>query len=195
MSEEDGPIYKRFPEEHDTAQLVRDNGYIMSYFSGVELSVLNTDKSSQCYPLWQTELFPIGVDNDTNTAPELAKRIVGRDDIGRTAPSLLNKDTMFYSYSDFGKEVSSSCIWRATGVGNDKDKVWTEDANPVTCTTANDQVNIGAPYSIDVAAFYDKENQPWLVYGSHFSGIFLVKLDENDTSKVEGANGYEFSKN
>jgi hypothetical protein len=59
--EEEGPYFKRFPEEHDTAALVRDNGYIMSYFSGIELSVLDTDKKSECYPLWQTEMFPIGL--------------------------------------------------------------------------------------------------------------------------------------
>merc|ERR1712110_79750 len=87
-------VFKRFPEEHDTAQLVRDNGYIMSYFSGVELSVLNTDPNSKCYPMWGTELFPKGLKNEVNQAPDLAKQLIGRNDIGRTAPSLLDEKTM-----------------------------------------------------------------------------------------------------
>jgi len=51
-----GSIYKKFPEEHDPANLVRDGDYIMSYFSGVELSVIEPNGTE-----WKTEEFPDGL--------------------------------------------------------------------------------------------------------------------------------------
>lgn len=118
-----------FPEEHDPAQLVFDNDYVLSYFSGVELSVINP--RSKC---WTTELFPNGLSED-DAIPTLAKTLTGVQN-GRTAPAMLNKDTMFYSYANFEADVSGSCIWRATATGDYPDKTWTEDPEPVTCTTS-----------------------------------------------------------
>ena len=60
-------ICREYPEEHDPSGLVMDNGVIMSYFSGVELSVI--DPNSNCYPQWTSEQFPSGVDDDTSTPP------------------------------------------------------------------------------------------------------------------------------
>jgi len=92
----------------------------------------------------------------------------------RAAPSLLNNDTMFYSVTDWSKDFASSCIWRATASGDYPNKKWIEDALPVTCTRSEDLRKSGTPYSIDASAFYDKDKKPWLVYGSHFSGIWIV---------------------
>ena len=57
-------IYTKFPEEHDPSHLVRDGDYIMSYFSGVELSVIEPNGTQ-----WKTELFADGLqfEEDENT--------------------------------------------------------------------------------------------------------------------------------
>ena len=108
----------------------------MSYFSGIELSVI--DPNSPCYPYWTTELFPNGV-SEEDSPPALAISLTDSQN-GRTASAMLDKDTMFYSYSNFETDVSSSCIWRATATGDYPNKVWTEDSLPVTCTTFDDQI-------------------------------------------------------
>ena len=53
------------------------------------------------------------------------------------------------------------------------------DKNKLTEYTRNGSfLNKKWPNCIDPAAFYDKDNQMWLVYGSWSGGIFLLKLDE-----------------
>ena len=121
----------------------------MSYFSGVELSVLGPNQSE-----WTTELFPDGlqVEEDPNT--ELQKDLIGLDQIDRAAPSLLDANTMFYSLTDWSEDFAPSCIWRATAEGSYPDKTWTEDDLPVVCVNSIDLEESAAPYAIDPAAFY-----------------------------------------
>lgn len=45
------------------------------------------------------------------------------------------------------------------------------------------------PNAIDPAAFYDKDNKLWMVYGSYSGGIFVLALDET-TGKPEVGQGY-----
>jgi len=45
------------------------------------------------------------------------------------------------------------------------------------------------PNAIDPAAFYDKDNKLWMVYGSYSGGIFVLALDET-TGKPEAGQGY-----
>lgn len=45
------------------------------------------------------------------------------------------------------------------------------------------------PNAIDPAAFYDKENKLWMVYGSYSGGIFVLAMDET-TGKPEVGQGY-----
>jgi len=102
---------------------------------------------------------------------------------------------MFYSLSDWDKDFAPSCIWRATATGEYPDKKWVEDEEPVFCVNAIDLKESGAPYAIDPSAFYCKMGRKWLTFGSHFSGIWLVELDENDTGKLKNGNGYYYIDN
>ena len=45
------------------------------------------------------------------------------------------------------------------------------------------------PNVIDPTAFYDKNNQMWMVYGSYSGGIFILRMDET-TGKPEAGQGY-----
>ena len=102
---------------------------------------------------------------------------------------------MFYSLSDWEKDFAPSCIWRATATGEYPNKKWVEDEEPVVCVNAVDLEESGAPYAIDPSTFRCKMNRPWLLFGSHFSGIYLVELDSNNTGKMLNANGYFYSDN
>lgn len=53
-------------------------------------------------------------------------------------------------------------------------------------TTYNGAVD---PNVIDPAAFYDKDNNLWMVYGSYSGGIFVLAMDET-TGKPEAGQGY-----
>ena len=42
------------------------------------------------------------------------------------------------------------------------------------------------PNCIDQELFYDKDGKLWMVYGSHFAGIYIKELDKNGLPKEEG---------
>src|SRR5690606_14426981 len=45
------------------------------------------------------------------------------------------------------------------------------------------------PNAIDPAAFYDKNGQLWMIYGSYSGGIFVLEMD-NQTGKPKVGQGY-----
>ena len=137
------------------------------------MSAFDLDDTSSHYGEWRSELCPKGLQTEDDPNPKKAQELIGLTVMDRAAPSLLDKDTMFYSYTNWDEDFAPSCIWRATATGNYPDKKWTEDLDPVYCTTA-DELRDGGIYSIDPAAFFDAEGKPWMTFGSHFSGIWVV---------------------
>ena len=98
---------------------------------------------------------------------------------------MLDENTMFYHYADWSSDYPASCIWRAVARDLHPNKKWTVDNQAVTCTSSTELKNNGI-FSINPSAFYDADNLPWLVYGSDFGGVWLTRLDENNTGKVKG---------
>ena len=133
---------------------------------------------------WRTELCPSGL-TEEDPVPDFAYEEISSNVDGRTAPAMLDKDTMFYSYADFESDVSASCIWRATATGAFPYKEWTEDRDPVFCTTVDEVLEDEYPFAIDPSAFYDADGQPWITFGSHFSGIFMMELEKENTGQVK----------
>ncbi|HVK83316.1 MAG TPA: arabinan endo-1,5-alpha-L-arabinosidase [Kofleriaceae bacterium] len=74
---------------------------------------------------------------------------------------------LYYSASTFGSNVS--CIGHATSA-SPATNAWT-DRGAVICSTATDSWN-----AIDPAAFVDEDGEPWLAFGSFWSGLKLIPL-------------------
>jgi arabinan endo-1,5-alpha-L-arabinosidase len=77
---------------------------------------------------------------------------------------------LYYSASSFGSR--DSCIGHAVTTNLDT-PVWT-DRGPVVCTENSDDYN-----AIDPNVVIDGAGQPWLSFGSFWSGIKLIPLDQN----------------
>lgn len=80
---------------------------------------------------------------------------------------------LYYSVSAFGK--NTSCIGLATNVTldtNDKNYRWTDHGKVIQSVPGRDLWN-----AIDPNLVVDDKQQPWLVFGSFWNGMKLVKLD------------------
>ncbi|HEY6557982.1 MAG TPA: arabinan endo-1,5-alpha-L-arabinosidase [Polyangiaceae bacterium] len=77
---------------------------------------------------------------------------------------------LYYSASTFGSR--DSCIGHAVTTNLDT-PAWT-DRGPVVCTENSDDYN-----AIDPNVVIDDAGQPWLSFGSFWSGIKLIPLDQN----------------
>jgi arabinan endo-1,5-alpha-L-arabinosidase len=82
---------------------------------------------------------------------------------------------LYYSVSAFGK--NTSCIGVATNKTlnpTDKNFKWVDHGKVIQSVPNRDLWN-----AIDPNLAFDEQQQPWLVFGSFWSGMKLVKLDKN----------------
>jgi len=77
---------------------------------------------------------------------------------------------LFYAASSFGS--NNSCIGHATSPTLDG-AVWTDQGKPVICSIPSDDWN-----ALDPAAFVDQDGKIWLAFGSFWSGLKLISLDD-----------------
>lgn len=97
---------------------------------------------------------------------------------------------LYYSVSAFAK--NTSCIGLATNVTlNPKDKKykWTDHGSVIQSIPGRDLWN-----AIDPNLAFDESNQPWLVFGSFWSGIKLVKMNANLEAIAQPQEWYTVSK-
>jgi arabinan endo-1,5-alpha-L-arabinosidase len=97
---------------------------------------------------------------------------------------------LYYSISSFGK--NTSCIGLATNKTlNSKDKnfKWTDHGKVIESIPGRDLWN-----AIDPNLIVDFQQQPWLVFGSFWSGMKLVKLKENGKEIAVPQEWYTVSK-
>jgi arabinan endo-1,5-alpha-L-arabinosidase len=89
---------------------------------------------------------------------------------------------VYYAASKFG--VNTSCIGHATSPSLSSPS-WT-DHGPVICSTSSDDWN-----AIDPNVVIDSGGNPWLVFGSFWSGIKLIQL--SSTGARQGAAFYSLA--
>ena len=109
------------------------------------------------------------------------------------APDIAFRDGVYYLYysvSAFGK--NTSCIGVASNPTldpNDKNFRWTDHGKVIQSVPGRDLWN-----AIDPNLAYDENQQPWLVFGSFWSGMKLVKMDNNLKEVARPEEWYTVSK-
>lgn len=155
---------------HDPARIIEENGQLAVYYSGIESVYVALEDG--------TSSLGVGHDDDAPLTgaytPQWVEDSVVADVEVNTAPAMLDAQTMYYCKADWETDDGAACIGRATRTNTDT-APWTDDGQPVLCSTPQ-SVEQGAPFAIDPAVIQDGE-QLWMVYGSHYSGIWLVELD------------------
>jgi arabinan endo-1,5-alpha-L-arabinosidase len=97
---------------------------------------------------------------------------------------------LYYSVSAFGK--NTSCIGVATNTtlhAIDPEFQWTDHGKVIQSVPGRDLWN-----AIDPNLAFDENNTPWLVFGSFWSGIKLVKMDQNLLQIAEPEEWYTLAK-
>lgn len=97
---------------------------------------------------------------------------------------------LYYSVSAFGK--NTSCIGVATNKTldpNSPDFKWTDHGKVIQSIPGRDLWN-----AIDPNLAFDDNGQPWLTFGSFWSGMKLVRMDKSLTKVAEPEEWYTISK-
>jgi arabinan endo-1,5-alpha-L-arabinosidase len=80
---------------------------------------------------------------------------------------------LYYAGSTFGS--NRSCIGHATRAALDTGS-WTDQGSATLCSNVNTTDNFNA---IDPSVVLDDAGTPWMVFGSFWSGIKVIQLDQN----------------
>lgn len=85
---------------------------------------------------------------------------------------------LYYSISTFGSNTSAIGLLSATSVAKGD---WSDKGKVISSKSGTNDYN-----AIDPNLTFDADGQPWLVFGSWFSGIKIVKIDKG-TMKPTGS--------
>ncbi|GIP44485.1 extracellular endo-alpha-(1-_5)-L-arabinanase 1 [Paenibacillus sp. J45TS6] len=155
---------------HDPSIIKEGNSWY-TFSTGQGIQVLKSDNGTQWYrvpqifltpPSWWKTYVPKQTTNDV-WAPDI------QEYNGRV--------WLYYSISSFGSNQSAIGLASASSIGAGQ---WRDDGLVLRTTTSN---NYNA---IDPNLVIDASGDPWLVFGSYWSGIKLTKIDKN-TMKPTGS--------
>jgi arabinan endo-1,5-alpha-L-arabinosidase len=162
---------------HDPVMIRQDSVYYL-FCTGRGISVF----SSKDLQMWKKEK-PV-----FDTLPWAVQTIKGfRNHIWAPDISFRNgRYYLYYSVSAFGK--NTSCIGVATNKTLhplSKDYKWVDHGKLIQSVPGRDMWN-----AIDPNLIMDEQQMPWLVFGSFWQGIKLVKLDASGLSLSEPEQWY-----
>jgi len=106
---------------------------------------------------------------------------------GFWAPHAAFPRVMYYSSADDSNSRDAAVIGRATALGEAPNLVWVDDGKPVLVC---DRSSKDEPFAIDPAVFEGEGGTLWMVYGSHWTGIWVVELDP-ETGHIKDQRGRE----
>lgn len=155
---------------HDPSIIKEGNSWY-TFSTGQGIQVLKSDNGTQWYRVPQIFLTP----------PSWWKTYVPNQNTNDVwAPDVQEYNGrvwLYYSISSFGSNQSAIGLASAASVGAGQ---WRDDGLVLRTTTSN---NYNA---IDPNLVIDASGEPWLVFGSYWSGIKLTKIDKN-TMKPTGS--------
>ncbi len=168
------PMTGAYLPAHDVAKIVKDGAYYIVYYSGLESVYYDTENSVWVEGMGIGDIPSPLTDDQEPTW--ISSSVVA--DVGvKSAPGMLDSRTMYYCMADWDADDGSACIGRATAAGEaPTDLIWEDDGEPIICSDAEGVQN-GEPFAIDPAVFTDDIGNLWMVYGSHWSGLWVVELD------------------
>jgi arabinan endo-1,5-alpha-L-arabinosidase len=167
---------------HDPAMIKQNNTYYL-FCTGKGISVF----SSVDMKNWQ-KAKPV-----FETAPSWAVETIPGFKGHIWAPDISFHDGkyyLYYSVSAFGK--NTSCIGLATNETldpGDKNFQWVDHGKVIQSVPGRDLWN-----AIDPNLVFDEQQQPWLVFGSFWSGMKLVRLSADLSAVAEPQEWYTVSK-
>jgi arabinan endo-1,5-alpha-L-arabinosidase len=177
-----GTLFSQDIRVHDPV-MIKEGDTFYLFCTGMGISVF----SSKDMVSWKNEK-PI-----FDKAPEWAVKTIPQFKGHIWAPDITYQNGLYhlyYSVSAFGK--NTSCIGLATNKTlspQNKDYKWTDHGKVIQSVPGRDLWN-----AIDPNFVRDEANTPWLVFGSFWSGMKLVKLNENLREVAEPQQWYTVSK-
>ena len=171
-----------YTSAHDVGQTINVNGQLISYFSGIEALYYDSNENEwldlDLCSSWSDQAWclfndprPAWVDEKVHSSANPA-----------AAPGMNGNDYMFYTVAHWEGDVGCVGLGKNTQPNDALNPRW-QDMGPVVCNTVQSR-EIGDTLAIDAEFFRDFQGKPWMVYGSHFSGIWMVELDEQ-TMKIK----------
>lgn len=156
---------------HDPS-IIKEGGNWYVFGTGQGIQVLKSDAAGKNWsaapkiflspPSWWKTYVPGQKTNDV-WAPDVQ--------------SYNGKTWLYYSISSFGKNVSAIGLASATSISAGK---WTDNGLVLRTTSSNDY------NAIDPNLVIDAGGNPWLAFGSFWSGLKIVKLNKS-TMKPTGS--------
>ena len=149
----------RPPGAHDPSAIEANGTYYLfstSLFAWTSSNLTDWQNAPRAFgiPSWATEMVP------------------GVSDLWAPDVSYFGGQYhLYYSASTFGS--NRSCIGHATRAALDAGS-WTDQGSAVICSNVDDDVNWNA---IDPNVIIDTDGNPWMDFGSFWSGIQLIQLD------------------
>ncbi|MHC4116443.1 MAG: arabinan endo-1,5-alpha-L-arabinosidase [Planctomycetota bacterium] len=166
---------------HDPAGIVEDEGYLYTFATGDGFRITymppGGDEWIAGNRIWPRRQMPVWIE----------ELLPGNK--GVWAPHAPVPRVIYYSSADDSNGKDKGVIGRMTARGKPPDLTWIDDGKPVLVCDRDDFTE---PFAIDPAVFAGDDDSLWLVYGSHWSGIWVVELDpetghiKDDRASKEG---------
>lgn len=120
--------------------MIREHYYSIVYYTGIDFWYKwdgSYWKKGSIYSISSNDYPPDQIFNEIPNSSE------------RSSPSMLNKDTMFYSYFTKYGDDHRSCIWRSTATGVFPLKTWVEDTTEILCINGEQVVALDPSVFVD----------------------------------------------
>jgi arabinan endo-1,5-alpha-L-arabinosidase len=179
VSETENPLLKGQIRLHDPSGIVEDKGYLVTFATGSQIRMNYLSPGSHEW-LEGKGVFQAG------EKPEWIEDYIPGNK-GFWAPHAPFPRVLYYSVADDSDGKDIACIGRATAQGAPPNQVWIDDGKPVLVCDRDVDTE---PFAIDPAIFEGQENTLWMVYGSHWSGIWIIELDP-DTGHIKDSKARE----
>lgn len=164
---------------HDPSGIIEDEGYLITFATGRQI------RCSYLPPGSEEWVYGEGIFHREQKPAWIKKYVPGAR--GFWPPHAPFPRVLYYSVADDSEGKDIACIGRATAVGEPPNYKWIDDGEPVLVCDRDDK---DEPFAIDPSVFEGENGTLWMVYGSHWSGIWVVELDR-ETGHIKNKSAHD----